>query len=126
MDEYNLNCAAKSKLAKTLVLSHTNTEMSSRVKADTTEASSELKIVLKSSDMEQSKLEKTFQIAKEAVSRFKLEKDIAAFIKKELDKNFDVYWHCVVGKSFGSYVTHVSGAFAYFYVDKLAVMVFKA
>jgi hypothetical protein len=65
LDEYNLNCAAKSKLAKTLVLSHTNTEMSSRVKADTTEASSELKIVLKSSDMEQSKLEKTFQIAKE-------------------------------------------------------------
>ncbi|EME31081.1 Dynein light chain 1, cytoplasmic [Galdieria sulphuraria] len=100
--------------------------MTSRVKLETSETSSEPKVVLKSSDMEQSKLEQTFQIAKEAISRFKVEKDVAAFIKKELDKNFGEYWHCVVGKSFGSYVTHVSGAFAYFYVDQLAVMVFKA
>lgn len=39
--------------------------MTSRVKLETAETNSEPKIVLKSSDMEQDKLEQTFELAKE-------------------------------------------------------------
>jgi len=34
------------------------------------------------------------------------EKDIAAQIKKEFDKRHGATWHVVVGRNFGSYVTH--------------------
>ena len=35
-----------------------------------------------------------------------MEKDIAAYIKKEFDKKYNPTWHCIVGRNFGSYVTH--------------------
>lgn len=35
-------------------------------------------------------------------------------------------WHVVVGRNFGSLVTHESNHFAYFYVADQAVMIFKA
>eukprot|EP00871_Galdieria_phlegrea_P002240 jgi/Galph1/3016/GphlegSOOS_G1660.1 len=101
--------------------------MISKVQLETpTSVSSDLKIVLKSADMEQSKLDQAFQLAKEGVTKFKVEKDIAAFIKKEFDRAYGETWHCVVGRSFGSYVTHEAGGFAYFYVDQLAILLFKA
>ncbi|KAJ0537679.1 putative dynein ATPase [Helianthus annuus] len=34
-------------------------------------------------------------------------------------------WHCIVGTSFGSYVTHSSGCFLYFSIDKVHVLLFK-
>ena len=42
-----------------------------------------------------------------------MEKDIAAYIKKEMDKRFGPTWHCVVGRNFGSYVTHETRHFLY-------------
>ena len=35
-------------------------------------------------------------------------------------------WHVVVGKHFGSFVTHETRGFLYFYVYDKAVMIFKA
>ena len=34
------------------------------------------------------------------------ENDIAEIIKKEFDESFAKNWHCIVGRNFGSYVTH--------------------
>lgn len=34
-------------------------------------------------------------------------------------------WHCIVGKSFGSFVTHSRGGFVYFSMDKLCFLLFK-
>jgi len=45
-----------------------------------------------------------------------LEKDIAAFIKKECDKNYTPTWHCFVGSFFGSYVNHESKYFIFFQI----------
>ena len=33
-------------------------------------------------------------------------KNIAEYIKKEFDKKHGPTWHCIVGRNFGSYVTH--------------------
>lgn len=44
--------------------------------------------------------------------------DIAAFIKKEFDKKHNPTWHCIVGRNFGSYVTHETKHFIYFYLGQ--------
>ena len=44
------------------------------------------------------------------------EKDIAANIKGFFDKKYAPNWHCVVGKSFASYVTYSSKHYIFFYI----------
>ncbi|XWS36956.1 hypothetical protein CRYUN_Cryun19dG0002000 [Craigia yunnanensis] len=50
---------------------------------------------------------------------------LAMCLKKEFDALYGPAWHCIVGKSFGSFVTHASGRFLYFSVDKLCFLLFK-
>ena len=45
----------------------------------------------------------------------RFEQDIAAFIKKDFDKNHGNKWHCIVGRNFGSFVTHDAKHFIYLY-----------
>ncbi|KAK9050860.1 hypothetical protein SSX86_030163 [Deinandra increscens subsp. villosa] len=52
-------------------------------------------------------------------------KQIALNIKKEFDKVYGPAWHCIVGSSFGSFVTHATGCFLYFSMEKLYILVFK-
>jgi dynein light chain LC8-type len=66
-----------------------------------------------------------FGITSKAFEQDSVEKDIAGTIKKELDKELGHTWHVIVGKNFGSYVTHELGSFLYFYVGPYAVLVFK-
>lgn len=47
--------------------------------------------------------------------RVPFRQDIAAYIKKEFDKKHGAKWHCVVGKNFGSFVTHETRGFIYLY-----------
>ncbi|KAI5478916.1 hypothetical protein MNV49_004437 [Pseudohyphozyma bogoriensis] len=90
--------------------------------------------IIKSADMSDEMQKVTIQIASEAMGAHDVEKDVAAFIKRELDKKYGATWHVVVGKSFGSYCTHETGNFLYFYCGPpqsqappaLAVLVFKA
>ncbi|RYG51950.1 hypothetical protein EON67_02305 [archaeon] len=49
-----------------------------------------------------------------------------ADIKKEFDKKYGPTWHCIVGRNFGSYVTHESKHFIYFYLGQIAVLLFKS
>ena len=35
-------------------------------------------------------------------------------------------WHCVVGRNFGSYVTHETKHFIYFYLGQVAILLFKS
>ncbi|XP_041997192.1 uncharacterized protein LOC121747254 isoform X1 [Salvia splendens] len=52
-------------------------------------------------------------------------KHMAFTIKKEFDKVYGPAWHCIVGSSFGSFVTHSTGCFIYFSMEKLYILVFK-
>ncbi|ORY65626.1 dynein light chain type 1-domain-containing protein [Leucosporidium creatinivorum] len=82
--------------------------------------------IVKSADMPEEMQAGAIEIAIEAQDKHEIEKDIAAQIKKEADKRWGPTWHVVVGKSFGSYVTHTSGNFIYMYINQLAFLVFKA
>ena len=44
---------------------------------------------------------------------------------QEFDALYGPAWHCIAGKSFGSFVTHASGGFLYFSLDKLCFLLFK-
>ena len=38
----------------------------------------------------------------QAIDKYTIEKDIAAYIKKEFDRRHSPLWHCVVGRNFGT------------------------
>jgi dynein light chain LC8-type len=64
------------------------------------------KAIIKNVDMSEEMQQTAVDIALEAVSKFTVEKDIAAHLKKTMDSKFGPTWHAVVGQKFGSYVTH--------------------
>jgi dynein light chain LC8-type len=47
-------------------------------------------------------------------------------IKTEFDSRWSPYWHCIIGRNFGSFVTHETKNFIFFYLGDKAVMLFKA
>ena len=68
-----------------------------------------------SEDMQQDAVD----CASQALEKYNIEKDIAAYIKKEFDKKYNPTWHCIVGRNFGSYVTHETKHFIYFYLGQV-------
>ena len=72
------------------------------------------KAIIKNVDMSEEMQQETVDIASAALEKYNIEKDIAAYIKKEFDKRFSPTWHVVVGKNFGSYVTHGECLFSFF------------
>ena len=67
---------------------------------------SDRKAVIKNADMSEEMQQDAVDCATQAMEKYNIEKDIAAFIKREFDKKYNPTWHCIVGRNFGSYVTH--------------------
>lgn len=62
---------------------------------------------------------------KDSLEKF-TSKSLALALKKEFDEVYGPAWHCIVGTSFGSFVTHSVGGFLYFALDqKLYILLFK-
>ena len=90
----------------------------------------------------------------QGLDKFSLEKDVAGYIKNAFDSRYSPTWHCIVGRNFGggalrrarhgtppltspepslplplppgSYVTHETKSFIYFYTGPTAVLLFKS
>ncbi|XP_010269586.1 PREDICTED: dynein light chain 2, cytoplasmic-like isoform X2 [Nelumbo nucifera] len=84
------------------------------------------KVVVKSADMKEDMQKEAIECAFTAFEKHSIEKDIAEHIKKEFDKKHGPTWHCIVGRNFGSYVTHETNHFVYFYLDQKAILLFKS
>ncbi|KAA3456216.1 dynein light chain-like [Gossypium australe] len=106
------------------------------------------KVIIKSADMKEEQQKEAVNIAISVTSLFSsfpqifhfsarfrfdfafeknnVEKDVAERIKKEFDKRHGPTWHCIIGRNFGSYVTHETNHFVYFYLDQKAVLLFKS
>lgn len=52
-------------------------------------------------------------------------KDIAKLIKEEFDKQFEGYWHCIVGKHFGSYISYESRNVILIWINDLGFLIYK-
>ncbi|PQE15975.1 dynein light chain protein [Rutstroemia sp. NJR-2017a BVV2] len=56
------------------------------------------------------------ETARQAMSKFSVEK---------FDDKRGPTWHCIVGRNFGSFVTHETKHFIYFYLGHCAILLFK-
>ncbi|ODH29896.1 dynein light chain, cytoplasmic [Paracoccidioides brasiliensis] len=65
-----------------------------------------LEAQIKSADMSEDMQQEAIEVATEAMDKYHIEKDIAQYIKKEFDLRKGATWHCIVGRNFGSFVTH--------------------
>merc|ERR1711869_31515 len=74
---------------------------------------SERKAVIKNADMSEEMQQDAVDCAMHALDKYNIEKDIAAYVKKEFDKKYNPTWHAIVGRNFGSYVTHETKHFIY-------------
>ncbi|GBC05139.1 putative cytoplasmic dynein light chain [Rhizophagus irregularis] len=88
--------------------------------------SSEEKPTIKNVDMTDEMQQEAIDCARQALEKYNIEKDIAAHIKREFDKRHGTTWHCIVGRNFGSYVTHETKHFIYFYIGNIAILLFKS
>ncbi len=65
-------------------------------------------------------------IAQRAQEVYLVEKDIASYIRREFELKYNPTWHCIVGRNFGSFITHETKHFIYFYTGQVAILLFKA
>lgn len=86
----------------------------------------ERRAVIKSADMSEDMQVDAIEFAIFAIETCVGNEKIATHIKKEFDKKYNPTWHCIVGRNFGSYVTHETGNSMYFFIGQLAVLLFKA
>ncbi|CAL8094394.1 unnamed protein product [Calicophoron daubneyi] len=86
----------------------------------------EMKAIIKSVDMDEDMQQDAVDTCAVAMSKSKLEKDVAAYMKKEFDRKYSGTWHCIVGRNFGTYITHEVRHFIYFYLGTNAVLLFKS
>lgn len=87
-----------------------------------------LNVRVRASDMPLPLQNRAFRCAREHLDSMpgKLDsKRLALALKKEFDSSYGPAWHCIVGTSFGSYVTHSLGGFLYFSIDKVYILLFK-
>lgn len=52
-------------------------------------------------------------------------KDLALFVKQQLDANKGGTWHVVVGSSYGSFVSHETKNIAHFLIGNTAFLVWR-
>ncbi|KAG6650522.1 dynein light chain 1, cytoplasmic-like isoform X2 [Carya illinoinensis] len=87
-----------------------------------------LNVRVRASDMPLPLQNRAFRCARDQLESIpgKLDsKRLALELKKEFDSSYGLAWHCIVGTSFGSYVTHSSGGFLYFSIDKVYILLFR-
>ncbi|CCI43584.1 hypothetical protein ABG067_006412 [Albugo candida] len=78
------------------------------------------KTVVYAEDMTEPMLEKVTALAKDAfqlqITAGKTFSSIADFIRRHMDKEYGRGWNCIVGNSFGAFVTHEIKTYVYFSV----------
>ncbi|PKS08240.1 hypothetical protein jhhlp_005182 [Lomentospora prolificans] len=77
-----------------------------------------LEAQIKSADMNEDMQQEAIEVAQEAMAKFTIE-------KIQFDERKGPTWHCIVGRNFGSFVTHETKHFLYFYLGHCAILLFK-
>ncbi|TGZ60343.1 hypothetical protein CRM22_008594 [Opisthorchis felineus] len=61
------------------------------------------RVAVLNTEMNSEMLEYAVETTREAFGKYKVETQIAEFIKKRLDEKYAQSWHCVVGTWYGSF-----------------------
>lgn len=81
---------------------------------------------VKHSDISPDMRDAAIQLCVEAVSTLETESKMASFIKKKFDERFNGRWHCIVGRAYGSFITHSEKKFIYLQVGNQLVLLYKS
>lgn len=97
-----------------------------KIKAKSKMTTQKLQDANMNADMTKEMIDEARQWAMDAFEQETQERAIASHIKREFEKKYKGVWHCIVGKNFGSFVTHETKAYIYFYVGQVAVLLWKS
>lgn len=61
----------------------------------------------------------------EALETYSQENAVATHIKREIVKKYKGVWHCIVGKNFGSFVTHEMKGYIYVTWGQMSILLWK-
>ncbi|GAA57142.1 hypothetical protein CRM22_005079 [Opisthorchis felineus] len=78
------------------------------------------------SDMNGQMRRTVLELCGEAFRLFRVEKDIASYVREGMRTQYPGIWHCIVGEKFGSAVSYESNTFINFYFDRYGILLFKA
>ena len=81
--------------------------------------------VVKFADMAEGMQQHAVDCANYAFQQKRVLDDIAQILKTEFDTMYNPTWHCIVGRSFGSYQTHQSKHYIFFYWGEVGVLLWK-
>ncbi|XP_069651350.1 dynein light chain 2, cytoplasmic-like [Haliaeetus albicilla] len=87
---------------------------------------SDRKAVIKNADMSEEMQQDAVECAILAIGDYNVERETVALIKSEFEKKYSPTWHCIVGRKFGSYVSHETKHFTLFLVLGGNILLFKA
>ncbi|XWS67134.1 hypothetical protein CRYUN_Cryun05aG0260800 [Craigia yunnanensis] len=85
------------------------------------------KAVVRKTDMPKEMQSRVMELAYQALDLHEVSdcQSIAHFIKQKFDEAYGPAWHCVVGKDFGSCISHLCGSFIFFHVEMMEFLIFK-
>ncbi|OIW07502.1 hypothetical protein TanjilG_14448 [Lupinus angustifolius] len=83
--------------------------------------------VVRETDMSEMMQKQVMELAHQALDAHEVfdSQSIAHYIKKKLDEAYGPAWNSVVGKDFGSCITHLCGSFIFFRVEMMEFLIFK-
>mmetsp|Transcript_34326 Transcript_34326/g.38908 ORF Transcript_34326/g.38908 Transcript_34326/m.38908 type:complete len:94 (+) Transcript_34326:86-367(+) len=84
------------------------------------------KFTIKVVDMEDKMQQFAIQTATTAFSDFKTEREISNYIKQSFDKEYGPIWNCIVGRNFGSHVTHQTRKYMFFAMGEISILLWKS
>ncbi|KFP56244.1 Dynein light chain 1, cytoplasmic [Cariama cristata] len=61
-----------------------------------------------------------------AIEKCNVEREIATVVKREFEKKYGPTWHCILGRKFGSFVSHETKHLIFFLVLGVNVLLFEA
>merc|ERR1719198_728019 len=81
-------------------------------------------------DMSDEYQEKVFEICRNAYKmqhdgELKYYKDMAQYVKRELEEKFKDSWHVIIGTNFGSFVTYEHKSMILFWLEHIGFLLFK-
>ncbi|VDO97734.1 unnamed protein product [Soboliphyme baturini] len=82
--------------------------------------------VVRTVDMPYSMQVYAIRLALKALESKISECEMAVYIKSQFDRSYGPGWMCIVGRSFGSYVSYAFGCFMFFELGNEAFQLFKA
>ncbi|VDP81846.1 unnamed protein product [Echinostoma caproni] len=84
------------------------------------------KAVIKHAEMDEKMQEEAIRLAEAALSKKQTDKETAGYIKHEFDEKYKPNWNCVVGRDFGSFISHQVGHIIYFALADREFLLFKS